>query len=105
MKRREFIPARGRRYAWPLALENETERCARETSHLTLRFTADVFPRFSSISYSTCCPSLSVVSPARSTAEMWTNTSFPPPLLLNESITLRRIEPFHCAARHSSISM
>src|SRR5262249_49437810 len=39
-------------------------------SHLTLRFPADVFPRFSSISYSTCCPSLSVLSPARSTAEM-----------------------------------
>src|SRR6516165_10051133 len=39
-------------------------------SHLTLRFTADVFPRFSSISYSICCPSLSVLSPARSTAEM-----------------------------------
>src|SRR5947208_3452221 len=38
-------------------------------SHLTLRFTADVFPRFSSISYSICCPSLSVLSPARSTAE------------------------------------
>src|SRR4029453_1465190 len=47
-------------------------------SHLTLRFTADVFPRFSSISYSRCCPSLSVVSPARSTAEMWTSTSFSP---------------------------
>src|SRR4029450_2036909 len=26
------------------------------TGHLTLRFTADVFPRFSSISYSICCP-------------------------------------------------
>src|SRR6266542_6296531 len=47
-------------------------------SHLTLRFTADVFTRFSSISYSICCPSLSVLSPARSTAEMWTNTSLPP---------------------------
>ena len=38
--------------------------------HLTLRFTAEAFPRFSSISYSICCPSLSVLSPARSTAEM-----------------------------------
>src|SRR5712675_46690 len=37
--------------------------------YLTLRFTADVFPRFSSISYSICCPSLSVLNPARSTAE------------------------------------
>jgi len=44
-----------------------------------LRFTADVLPRFSSISYSMCCPSLSVLSPARSTAETWTNTSLPPP--------------------------
>jgi hypothetical protein len=48
-------------------------------SHLTLRFTADVFPRFSSISYSICCPSLSALNPARSTAEMCTNTSLPPP--------------------------
>src|SRR5262249_5748661 len=31
-------------------------------------------PRLSSISYSMCCPSLSVLSPARSTADMWTNT-------------------------------
>src|SRR5215467_6803875 len=46
--------------------------------YLTLRFTADVFPRFSSISYSICCPSLSVLSPACSTAEIWTNTSLPP---------------------------
>src|SRR5262249_20176761 len=39
--------------------------------HFTWRFTADVF---SSISYSMCCPSLSVLSPAHSTADMWTNT-------------------------------
>src|SRR5271166_6338768 len=38
--------------------------------HLTLRFTADIFPRFSSISYSICCPSLSELRPARSTAEI-----------------------------------
>jgi len=30
-------------------------------------------------SYSTCWPSLRVLRPARSTAEMWTNTSWPPP--------------------------
>jgi len=41
-----------------------------DLGHLTLRFTADVFPRFSSISYSSCCPSLSVLRPARSTAEI-----------------------------------
>src|ERR1700676_4155237 len=46
--------------------------------HLTLRFPADCFPRSVMISYSTCCPSLSVLSPAFSTAEMWTNTSLPP---------------------------
>jgi hypothetical protein len=69
-------------------------------SHLTLRFTADVFPRFSSISYSICCPSLSALNPARSTAEMCTNTSLPPPLRLNESIALGWIKPLHRAARH-----
>src|SRR6185437_16211071 len=41
--------------------------------------TADSFPRLLSISYSTACPSLSERRPACSTAEMWTNTSFPPP--------------------------
>jgi signal transduction histidine kinase len=46
--------------------------------HLTLRLTADSFPRLLSISYSMLCPSRSVCSPARSTAEMWTNTSLPP---------------------------
>src|SRR6516164_232749 len=47
--------------------------------HLTLRLTADSFPRLLSISYSTVCPSFSELRPARSTAEMWTNTSLPPP--------------------------
>src|SRR5215831_19014106 len=50
-----------------------------QVGHLTLRCTADVFPRFSSISSSMCCPSLSVFSPARSTAEIWTNMSLAPP--------------------------
>jgi hypothetical protein len=36
----------------------------------TLRFSADVLPRFDASSYSTTCPSFSVVRPARSTAEM-----------------------------------
>src|SRR5665213_2856362 len=43
-------------------------------TYLTLRFSAELLPRFSTISYSTCWPSLSVLSPARSTAEMCTNT-------------------------------
>src|SRR5712692_749232 len=47
--------------------------------HLTLRFSADDFPRLLTISYSTCWPSLSVLRPALSTAEIWTNTSCPPP--------------------------
>src|SRR5689334_5953021 len=51
----------------------------RQNGHLTLRLTADSFPRLLSISYSTVCPSFSDLRPARSTAEMWTNTSLPPP--------------------------
>src|SRR5208337_4129178 len=47
--------------------------------HSTLRFSADSLPRFATTSYWTTCPSLSVLRPARSTAEMCTNTSFPPP--------------------------
>src|ERR1700732_2196641 len=38
--------------------------------HLTLRFSADDFPRLLTISYSTCWPSLSVLRPALSTADM-----------------------------------
>src|SRR3984893_18588972 len=44
----------------------------------TLRFSADVLPRLVTSSYSTVCPSFSVLRPARSTAEIWTNTSFSP---------------------------
>src|ERR1700704_3555025 len=47
--------------------------------HLTFRFSADDFPRLLTISYSTCWPSLSVLRPAFSTAEIWTKTSPPPP--------------------------
>jgi len=50
-----------------------------QNGHLILRLTADSFPRLLSISYSTVCPSFSELRPARSTAEMWTNTSLPPP--------------------------
>src|SRR5262245_14679892 len=45
----------------------------------TLRFSAEVLPRFDTSSYSTTWPSLSVVRPALSTAEIWTKTSLPPP--------------------------
>ena len=38
--------------------------------HLTLRFSADDFPRLLTSSYSICWPSLSVLRPALSTAEM-----------------------------------
>src|ERR1700732_1490603 len=44
----------------------------------TLRFSADALPRLVTSSYSTVCPSLSVLRPARSTAEIWTNTSLSP---------------------------
>src|SRR5712671_5846999 len=56
-------------------------RCGRYPAqdHLTLRFSADDFPRLLTISNSTCWPSLSVDRPALSTAEMCTNTSCPPP--------------------------
>src|SRR5436190_19090663 len=43
-----------------------------------LRFSADVLPRLVTSSYSTVWPSLSVPRPARSTAEIWTNTSLSP---------------------------
>src|SRR4051812_16191118 len=46
----------------------------------TLRFSAEVLPRLATSSYSTVWPSLSVDRPAFSTAEIWTNTSLPPPL-------------------------
>src|SRR5438445_11634451 len=42
-------------------------------------FSADSLPLLATISYSITAPSLSVLKPARSTAEIWTNTSFPPP--------------------------
>jgi transposase len=44
-----------------------------------LRLTAESFPRLLSISYSMVCPSFNELRPARSTAEMWTNTSLPRP--------------------------
>jgi hypothetical protein len=47
--------------------------------HLTLRFSADVLPLFATSWYSTIYPSLRLLRPAFSTAEMWTKTSLPPP--------------------------
>jgi hypothetical protein len=41
---------------------------------LTFRFVADSLPRLLSSSYSTACPSLSELRPARSTALMWRTT-------------------------------
>jgi hypothetical protein len=55
-----------------------TGSAATQIAYLALRFTAEDFPRLSSISNSICCPSLSELSPARSTAEMCTKTSLPP---------------------------
>jgi len=72
-----------------------------EGGSLDLNFTADVFPRSSTISYSICCPSLSVLSPLRSTAKMCTKHVLAAALRLNESITLAWTEPFDCAAAHS----
>ena len=50
-------------------------------------------------------PSLSELRPACSTAEMWTNTSLPPPPAcgLNEPITLGRVEPFPGTCSHYSL--
>jgi hypothetical protein len=48
-----------------------------------------------------CCPSLRVVKPARSNALICTNTSVPPPLGHNETITFSWIEPLHSAPSHS----
>src|SRR5438270_176941 len=64
--------------AWHAAASSAAGRVDK-IGHLTLSFTADSFPRLLSISYSTVCPSLSELRPACSTAEMWTNTSLPPP--------------------------
>src|SRR5271170_839132 len=54
-------------------------RSRRRIGHLTLSLTAASLPRLLSISYSMVCPSLRELRPACSTAEMWTNTSLPPP--------------------------
>src|SRR5262245_40409272 len=43
-----------------------------------LRFSADCLPRLLTTSYSIVWPSLRELKPARSTAEIWTNTSLPP---------------------------
>ena len=37
------------------------------------------------------------------TAEMWTNTSLPPPWRLDEAVALLRIEPLHGTCRHLSL--
>ena len=52
---------------------------ASHSDQRTLKFSAEVLPLFETSSNSMACPSLSPLRPARSTAEMWTNTSLPPP--------------------------
>jgi len=60
---------------WAGDVVNGTIPLACCRGHFTFRFSAEDFPRLLTISYSTCWPSLSVPSPARSTAEMCTKTS------------------------------
>src|SRR5437762_867841 len=66
----------------------------------TLRFSAEVLPRLVMSSYSTCCPSLSVLKPARSTAEIWTKMSLPPPWSWMKPVALGRVEPLNGACCH-----
>src|SRR5215469_6222717 len=70
--RQEKTPGRGRGLRVVLGA-GEPRR-----GQVILRFSADVLPRLVTSSYSTTWPSLSEVKPARSTAEMWTNTSLSP---------------------------
>src|SRR4051794_38534123 len=56
------------RFARRLSLEGEG--LSRSAAHPILRFSADVLPRLLASSYETVCPSLRVLNPARSTAEM-----------------------------------
>ena len=51
----------------------ESRPAPNKNQRLTFRFSADVLPLFETSSYSTTCPSLSPLRPARSTAETWTN--------------------------------
>ena len=81
-------------------LRHRSDRPKLAIGYLTLRFTADVFPRFSSISYSMCCPSLSVLSLVRSTRGDVHEYVFAACLRHDKSIALGRIEPLHGAARH-----
>jgi len=47
--------------------------------HFTFKFSADDLPLLETNSNSTVCPSLRLLSPARSAAEMITKTSWPAP--------------------------
>jgi hypothetical protein len=60
----------------------------------TLKFSAEVLPRFDISSYSTAWPSFRVERPALSTADICTNTSLPPPLRLNKPVAFGRVEHF-----------
>ena len=48
-------------------------------SYFTRRFSAASLPLFETMSNVTLAPSRKSLSPALSTAEMWTNSSLPPP--------------------------
>src|ERR1700722_6463537 len=52
--------------------------CLRGRQRLIFRFSADVLPLFDTSSKSTTCPSLRLLRPARSTAEICKKTSLPP---------------------------
>src|SRR5215510_654573 len=71
-----------RRSQWcPSRLQLRVQpRPVTRTAHFTFRFSAELLPRLLTISYSTCWFSFSVLSPARSTAEICTKTSGPPPV-------------------------
>src|SRR5579872_5914543 len=62
-----------------LFAERRRSDCSCEDQRETLRFSAEVLPLLATSSYSTTWPSLRPLRPALSTAEIWTNTSFPPP--------------------------
>jgi len=65
--------------------------------HVTLRFSAEVFPLFATSSYWTCWPSLRVDRPALSRRDMDENV-LAAALRLNEPIT------FHDTGRHRTLS-
>src|SRR5882762_8898416 len=70
--------------------------------HLTLRFSADDFPRLLTISNSTRWPSLSVDRPRLLHSRNVHKHIAPAALGLDESIAFGRIKPLHSPGRHQS---